>query len=67
MLLTYAQAAKYLAVSRRTFYRLLPSLTRIDCRAPGRKRAVWRIHQPDLDAWIASRSVAPGKCSPFDG
>lgn len=40
-------------------------IPRVDMRKPGASKPTWRWRRVDLDAWLESRLVPPGKASPF--
>lgn len=57
-------AAEYLGVS--VSWLVAAPVPRADLRLPGATRPVWRWRRADLDAYLASRVVAPGHPSPFE-
>lgn len=57
-------AAHYLGVSPR-WLEAASHIPRCDVRRPGAKRPAWRWRRVDLDAFLASRVVEPGRASPW--
>ena len=57
-LITRKEAADYLRVSVR-WLEGCPDIPRVDLARPSAKRATIRYRKSDLDAYIASRMVAP--------
>lgn len=57
-LLTIDEAAAYLGVSRRTFFRLRTGLPTVAMKTPGSHRAMPRYDVRDLDTLIDAKRVA---------